>query len=168
MASLEYVMAGWLRLRRLTVASVGAGRECGGLLPRPMPLQGGGLGPGDFLLGGRRLGRHGGGRPLLHSGGSSPVYLVPLWALFSGVKRRMGWALLSSKVSPSGLSGALLHWLSSFWRCQVTRICTPPFGPGLWRRYWIIPSHQIHSPVWSLRKGCCTFVPFWKCGYVPV
>ena len=42
------------------------------------------------------------------------MYLVPLWALFSGVRRRMGWALLSSKVSPSGLSGALFPCFSSF------------------------------------------------------
>ena len=49
MASLEYVTAGWLRSRRLTVASVGAGRGCGGLCPRPLPRQGGGLGVGDFL-----------------------------------------------------------------------------------------------------------------------
>ena len=51
MASLEYVTAGWLRSRRLTVASVGAGRVCGGFCPRPLPRQGGGLGPGDFLPG---------------------------------------------------------------------------------------------------------------------
>ena len=82
MASLEYVTAGWLRLRRLTVASVGAGRGCGGLCPWPLPRQGGGLGPRDFLPAGGRLGRRGGGRPWLHSGWSSPVYLVPLGALF--------------------------------------------------------------------------------------
>ena len=46
MASLEYVTAGWLRSRRLTVASVGAGRDCGGLCPRPLPGQGGRLGLG--------------------------------------------------------------------------------------------------------------------------
>ena len=101
-------MAGWLRSSRLTVASVGAGRGCGGLRPRPLPRQGGGLGPGDLLPGGGHLGRRGGGRPWIHSGGSSPVYLVPLWALFSSVRSRMGWALLSSKVWASGLSGALL------------------------------------------------------------
>ena len=49
MASLEYVTAGWLRSRRLTVASVGAGRGCGGLCPRPLPRQGGELGLGDFF-----------------------------------------------------------------------------------------------------------------------
>ena len=48
MASLEYVMAGWLRLRRLIVASVGAGWGCGGLLPRPLPCQGQDRGPGAF------------------------------------------------------------------------------------------------------------------------
>ena len=94
------------------------------------------------------------------------MYLVPLGALFSGVRPRMGCALLSSKVSPSGLSGALLPWSSSFWRCQITRICTSPLGPSSWWRYWIVPSHQIQSPVWSLRKGCWTVVPFWNSGYV--
>ena len=49
----------------------------------PSARQGGGLGLGDFLPVGGRLGRRGGGRPWLHSGGSSPVYLVPLLALFS-------------------------------------------------------------------------------------
>ena len=34
----------------------------------------------------------------------------------------------NGEVSPSGLYGALLPWCSSFWRCQVTRICTPPVG----------------------------------------
>ena len=63
MASMEYVTAGWLRSRRLTVASVGAGRGCGGLCPRPLPRQGGGLGLGDFLPVCGRLGRRGGGRP---------------------------------------------------------------------------------------------------------
>ena len=165
MASLEYVTAGWLRSRRLTVASVGAGRGCGGLCPRPLPRQGGGLGVGDFLPVCGRLGRRGGGRPWLHSGGSSPVYLVPVWALFSSVQSRMGWALVSSRLSPSGLSGALLPWSSSFWRCQITRICGPPLSPGPLRRYWIVPSHQIQSPVWSLRKGCWTFAPFSNPGY---
>ena len=28
-----------------------------------------------------------------------------------------------------------------------------------------MPSHQIQSPVWSLRTGCWTLVPFWNCGY---
>ena len=98
MASLEYVTAGWLWPRRLTVASVGAGRGCGGLRPRPLPCQGGGLGPGDFLPVGGRLGRRGGGKPWLHSEGSSPVYLVPVWALFPLVRSRMGWALVSSRV----------------------------------------------------------------------
>ena len=125
MASLEYVTAWWLRSRRLTVASVGAGRGCGGLCPWPLLRQGEGPVPGDILPGGGRLGRRGGGRPWLHSGGSSPVYLVPLWALFSPVRSQIGWALLSSRVWPSGLSGALLPWSSSFWRCQITRICGP-------------------------------------------
>ena len=93
------------------------------------------------------------------------MYLVPLWALFSGVRSRMEWALLSSKVGPSGLSAALLPWSSSLWRCQVTRICTPPLGPSSWRRYWIVPSHHIQSPVWSLRKGCWTFAPFLNSAY---
>ena len=107
----------------------------------------------DFFAGGGRSARRAGGRPWLHSGGSSPVYLVPLWALFSEVRSRMGWALLSFKVWSSGLSGALLPWSSSFWRCQVTRICTPLLGPIFWKRYWIVPSHQIQSPLWSLRKA---------------
>ena len=108
MASSEYVMAGWVRSMMLTVASVGAGRGCGGFLPRPLPRQGGGLGPGVFLLGGGRLGSRGGERPWLHSKESSPVYLVRLCALFPGVGSQMGCALLSSEVSPGGLSGALL------------------------------------------------------------
>ena len=58
------------------------------------------------------------------------MHLVPLWALFSAVRSRMGWALLSSNVWPSGLSGALLPWSSSFWRCQITQICTPGCGGG--------------------------------------
>ena len=147
------------------MASVGAGRGCGGLCPRPLPRQGGGLGPGDVLPGGGRLGKRGGGRPWLHSGGSSPVYLVPLWALFSSVLSRMGWALVSSRVWPSGLSGALLPWSSSIWRCQTTRICGPLLSPRSQRRYWIVPSHLIQSPVWSLRKGCWTFAPFSNPGY---
>ena len=141
MVSLEYVTAGWLRSRRLTVASVGAGRGCGGLCPRPLPRQGGELGPGDLLPGGWRLGWRGGGRPWLNSGESSPVYLVLLWALFSSVRSRMGWALLSSRVWPSGLSRALLPWSSSFWRCQATRICGPPLASRSRRRYWIVPSN---------------------------
>ena len=165
MASFKYVTAGWLRLRRLTVASVGAGRGCGGLCPRPLPRQGGGLGLGDFLPVGWRFGRRGGGRPWLHSGGSSPVYLVPLWALFSSVRSRMGWALVSSRVWPSCLSGALLPGFSSFWPCQTTRICGPLLSPGSRRRYWSVPSHQIQSPLLSLRKGCWTFAPFWNLGY---
>ena len=98
MASLEYVTAGWLRSGRLTVASVGAGWVCGGLCPRPLPRHGGGLGLGDFLPVCGCLGRRGGGRPWLHSGGSPPVYLVPVWALFSSVRSQMGWALVSSRV----------------------------------------------------------------------
>ena len=139
MESLEYVMAVWLRSRRLMVSSVGAGLACGGRRLWPLPRQGGGLGPGDFLLDGGRLAGRGGGRPWLHSMGSSPVYLVPLWALLSGVIPWMRWALLSFKAWPSGLSWALLPCLSSFWRCRCTQICTPPFGPGSWRRYWIGP-----------------------------
>ena len=92
------------------------------------------------------------------------MYLVPLWALFSWVRRRMEWAPLSSKVSPSGLFRALLSWSGSFWRCQVTRICTPPFGPRSWRRYWIVPSHQMQSPVWALWKGCWTSCLFGTLG----
>ena len=165
MASLEYVMAGWSRSRMLTVASVGAGPGCGGFCPRPLPRQGGDLGPGNFLPGVGRLGRRCVGWPWLHSGVSSPVYLVPLWALFSWVRSRTGWALLSSKVWPSNLSGALPPWSSSFWRCQVTQICTPPLGSSSWRRYWIVPSHHIQWPLWLLRKGCWSFALFLNSGY---
>ena len=63
MASLQYLMAGWLRLRRFMVALVGPGRGCGGLRPWPLPRQGGGLGPGDLFRGGGRLGGCGVGRP---------------------------------------------------------------------------------------------------------
>ena len=94
---------------------------------QPQTRQGGGLGPGDFSPGAGRLGGRGGGRLWLHSRGISPVYLVPLWAVFPRVTRQMAWALFSAKVSPSGLSGAL-PWSSSRWRCQVTLICTRPFG----------------------------------------
>ena len=93
------------------------------------------------------------------------MYLVPLWALFSSVRSRMGWALVSSRVWPSGLSGALLPWSSSFWRCQTTQICGPLLSPGSRRQYWIVPSHQIQSSVWSLRKGCWTFASFSNPGY---
>ena len=88
------------------------------------------------------------------------MYLMPLWALSSSVRSLIGWALVSSRVWPSGLSGALLPWSSSFWWCQSTRICSLPLSPRSRRRYWIVPSHQIQSPVWSLRKGCWTFAPF--------
>ena len=67
-------------------------------------------------------------------------------------------------MSLSGLLGALLPCSSSFWWCQVTQICYSPFGPSSWRGYWIVPSHQIQLPVWSLRKGCWTFEPFWTLG----
>ena len=80
------------------MASLGAGRGCGGLCPGPLPRQEGGLGLGDLLPVGGRLVRRAGGRPWLHSGGSSPVYLVPLKALFSSVQSRMGCALVSSRV----------------------------------------------------------------------
>ena len=63
MASLEYVMAGSLRSRRVTMASVGAGRGCRGFCPRPLPRPGGQLGLEDFWPGGGRLGRRGGRRP---------------------------------------------------------------------------------------------------------
>ena len=72
MAPLEYVTAGLLRSRRLTMASVGAGRGCGGLCPKPLPRQGGGLGPGDFSSGGGRLGRRGGGGGLAPLRGELP------------------------------------------------------------------------------------------------
>ena len=73
--------------------------------------------------------------------------------------------LPTSRVWPSGLSGALQPWSSSFWRCQTTQICGPLLSPRSRRRYWIVPSHQIQSPVRSLRKGCWTFAPFLNPGY---
>ena len=82
MASLEYVTAGWLKSRRLTVSSVGAGRGCGGLCPRPLPRQGGGLALGVLLLVGGRSGRRGGGRPWLHSRGELPSVLGASVGLF--------------------------------------------------------------------------------------
>ena len=93
------------------------------------------------------------------------MYLVPLWALFSSVRSRMGRALLTSRVWPSGLSGGLLPCSSSLWRCQTTQIWGPLLSPRSRRRYWILPSHQIQSPVWSLRKGCWTFTPSSNPGY---
>ena len=72
---------------------------------------------------------------------------------------------MSSRVWPSGLSGALLPPSSSFWQCQTTRICGPPLSARSRRRYWIVPSHQIQSPVWCLRKGSWTFAPFSNPGY---
>ena len=86
MASLEYVTAGWLRLRTLTVASVGAGRGCGGLCPRPLPRQGGGLGPGTFcLVVGAWVGAVGGGLGSAQGG-------VPqcIWCLCGPSSRRCG------------------------------------------------------------------------------
>ena len=138
------------------VAPVAVDRGCRGLRSRPLPHQGGELGFGNFFPGSGRLGGRHGGRPWFHSVRISPVYLECLWALFSGVKRRMGGALVSSKVLPSALSGAL-PWSSSG---------TPAFGPMPLRRYWLLPSHQIQWCVWSLRKGCRTLVPCWNSGYV--
>ena len=132
----------------------------------PCPVREPDWGSGTFcLVVGAWVGAVGGGGGWLPSGGSSSVYLVPLWALFSAMRSPMGWALLSSKVWPSCLSGALLPWSSSFWRCRITQICTPSLGPRSRRRYWIVPSHQIQSPVWSLRKGCWTFEPFLNSGF---
>ena len=77
MASLEYVTAGWLRSRRLTVASVGAGRGCGGLCPRPLPRQGGGLGLGDFLrVVGVWVGAAGGGLGLTPGGAPQCIWCL--------------------------------------------------------------------------------------------
>ena len=53
---------------------------------------------------------------------------------------------------------------SSSWRCQITRICGPPLFPRSRRRYWIVPSHQIQSLVWSLLKGLpdlCALFEYW-------
>ena len=80
------------------MASVRAGRGCGGLCPRPLPRQGGGLGLGDFLPVGGRLGRRGGGGALAPLRGELSSVFGALWALFSSVPSRMGWALVSSRV----------------------------------------------------------------------
>ena len=62
MASLEYVMAGWLRSRRLMVASVGAGPELWRLAPSPRARQGGRSGKGTvYLVVGNWVGAVGGG-----------------------------------------------------------------------------------------------------------
>ena len=120
------------------MASVGAGRGCGGLCPRPVPRQGGGPGPGTFcLVVGAWVGAVGGGLGSTLAG--VPQCIWCLWALFLSVRSRMGWALLSSRVWPSGLPGALLPWSSSFWRCQTTPICGPPLSPRSRRRYWTVP-----------------------------
>ena len=63
-------------------------------------------------------------------------------------------------------SAACVPCLASVWRWLLTtQICGPSLSPGSRRRYWIVPSHQIQSPVWSLRKGCWTFAPFSNPGY---
>ena len=93
-----------VEVEEVDVSLDGRGPGLWGPSSRRLPRQGAGLGPGDFLLGDGRLDGRGGGGAWLHSGGSPPVYLVPLWALFSGLTCRMGWVLLSSKVWPSGLS----------------------------------------------------------------
>ena len=77
------------------------------------------------------------------------MHLVSRWALFSGMTRQKGWALLSSNVSHSALSGSLGS-LNSGWRCHSTWICTSPFGPLPLRRYCIVPLHEIQSPGWLL------------------
>ena len=59
--SLEYVMAWWLRSRRLTVVFVCAGRGCGGRRPRPLPHQRGELGPQEWWVVGAWVGVVGGG-----------------------------------------------------------------------------------------------------------
>ena len=147
MASLEYVMAGWLRSRRLTVASVGAGRGCGGLCPRPLPRQGGGTGARGLFAWWWALGLARWGEALAPLWGEFPsVFGAPVVLDLVGAEPD-GWALLSSRVWPSRLSGALLPWSSSFWRSQTNRICGAPLSPRSRRRYWIVPSHQIQSPV---------------------
>ena len=76
--------------------------------------------------------------------------LAPLWGEVPGVlgaslgpalvsAERDGVGAVGSRVWPSGLSGALLPWSSSFWRCQTTRICGPPLSPRSRGRYWIVP-----------------------------
>ena len=86
MASLEYVTVGWLRSRRLTVASVGAGRGCGGLCPRLLPRQGGGLGPQIFCrVVGALVSAAGGG--LGSTPGGAPQCI---WCLCGPCSRRCG------------------------------------------------------------------------------
>ena len=115
------------------VAFVAAGRGCRGPGPRPLPGQGGGLGLRDFLPGCGRLGGH-----------CSPVSFVPLWAFFSAVTCRMWLARLSSKMSPSALSGVLglLSWGS---RCHWTRIVGPPFRAPA--PVAVLDSALAHDPV---------------------
>ena len=86
MASFEYVRAGWLRSRRLMVVSLGAGRSCAGLCPRPLPRQGGDWGPGTFwLVVGAWVGAVGGGLGSTQGG-------VPqcIWCLCGPCSRRCG------------------------------------------------------------------------------
>ena len=130
MASLEYVMAGWFRSTRLMVASVSAGRGYGGRRPRPFPRQAGGSGPGDFLLGVGRLGGRSQGSPLVHLRGSSLMYLVPLWALLSGVTRWMGRALIELQ----GLALWLVRSASALVKFPLAVPLHPDLQPTVWAR----------------------------------
>ena len=165
MASLEYVTAGWLRSRRLTVASAGAGGGCGGLCPRPMPRLGGGLGPGDFLPGGGRLGWRGGGLRDLADKGGPQIRVIwhrqkELDQGSSAPDKPEGHTLELNSAHPIGLR---TDENKAHRGTKYTGELPPEWSKG--RRYWIVPSHRIQSPVWSLRKGCWTFAPFSNPGY---
>ena len=116
---------------------------------RLLPPQGGSLRVGDSLPGGGHSVRCGWGRLRLHLREVSVVYLVPPCALFSGLTHQMGWALLSSKVSPSAVSGEP-GWLSWGWRDHCTRICTPPYGPLPLRQTGLSLRTRFSRPC-----GCC-------------
>ena len=130
MASLGYVMARWLRSRRLIVVSVGAGRGCGGLRPRPLPRQGGGLGLGDFLLGGGHLGVRGGGRPWLHSRGDfAGVVDAPVGLVLRGD----AWDGLGA-VELQGVVPWLVWGAASFVELPLAVPGHPDLHPNVWAR----------------------------------
>ena len=95
------------------VASAAARRGCRGRFPRPLPCQGVELGPGDRLVGGRRLAGRGRRRPFPRSAGTSQVYLVPRWASFSGTTRRMGWPALYSLIVLGNAFRRALVWFTT-------------------------------------------------------
>ena len=116
------------------MASVGAGRGCGGMCPRPLPCQGGGLGVGEVLLVGGRLGRRGGGRPWLHSRGElssvfgASVGLVLVCAKLDvvGAGELQGVALYSLLACP----GRCCLGLAPFGGARPPRSVAPRCPPG--------------------------------------